>query len=312
MSRARITRILMMLFVVMLTTVLAQAAQKKNNTPPAPKAGPAAKPAQQVAKPVQQVVRPAQRPTAQPARVQPTNGGARQPGGQPSGSHLPGYGLDNNKGKGGGSGNNAPGMAGASYKDPRSANSTRTAGGGTLERSREGKPTNFVSSHGTEAHFSSKGSISQIRDQKRNMTVEHGFRSGDRKIVTVNNGRTTVTTGPHGGYAQRPYVHNRFNRPYVQRTYWVNGHAYAYAYRDHYYHNVHYYRYAPAYYYHPVFYGWAYNPWAAPVYYNWGWSPAAPWFYGGYFAPAPSYPTASLWITDYLLAENLKLAYDNQ
>jgi len=48
------------------------------------------------------------------------------------------------------------------------------------------------------------------------------------------------------------------------------------------------------------------------VYYNWGWGPAVPWFYGGYFVPAPSYPTASLWLTDYLLSENLKLAYDNQ
>jgi hypothetical protein len=58
-----------------------------------------------------------------------------------------------------------------------------------------------------------------------------------------------------------------------------------------------------------VFYGWAYNPWPAPVYYNWGWGPA-PWFYGGYFAPAPYYPSASLWLTDYLLAENLKAAYE--
>jgi hypothetical protein len=127
--------------------------------------------------------------------------------------------------------------------------------------------------------------------------------------VTERNGRTLVSTGPHGGYVQRRYVPDRYGRPYVQRTYWVHGHPHAYAYRDHLYQGVHYYWYAPPRYYGPRFYGWVYNPWAAPVYYNWGWGPA-PWFYGGYFAPAPFYPTASLWLTDYLLAENLKAAYD--
>jgi hypothetical protein len=47
------------------------------------------------------------------------------------------------------------------------------------------------------------------------------------------------------------------------------------------------------------------------VAYGWGWG-NAPWFYGGYFAPAPFYSSAALWLTDFVLAENLKLAYDNQ
>jgi hypothetical protein len=127
--------------------------------------------------------------------------------------------------------------------------------------------------------------------------------------VTERNGRRLVAMGPHRGYMERPYYRDRSGRAYVQRTYWAHGHPYAYAYRDHFYHGVHYYHYVPGYYYHPVFYGWAYNPWAAPVYYNWGWGPA-PWFYGGYFAPAPYYPSASLWLTDFLLAENLKQAYE--
>jgi len=48
------------------------------------------------------------------------------------------------------------------------------------------------------------------------------------------------------------------------------------------------------------------------VAYAWGWGPAAPWFYGGYFAPAPVYSTPALWLTDFLLAANLRAAYDNQ
>jgi hypothetical protein len=83
-------------------------------------------------------------------------------------------------------------------------------------------------------------------------------------------------------------------------------------YRTYTYGSVHYYTYVPRVYYQPAFYGWAYGLWDAPVAYAWGWGSSAPWFYGGYFAPESSYPTASLWLTDYLLAENLKLAYDNR
>jgi hypothetical protein len=83
-------------------------------------------------------------------------------------------------------------------------------------------------------------------------------------------------------------------------------------YRTYTYGSVHYYTYVPRVYYQPAFYGWANGGWGAPVVYAWGWGPSAPWFYGGYFAPAASYPSASLWLTDYLLAENLKLAYDNR
>ena len=40
----------------------------------------------------------------------------------------------------------------------------------------------------------------------------------------------------------------------------------------------------------------------------------APWFpfYAGYFTPYPTYASADLWLTDYMLADNLRLAYENQ
>jgi hypothetical protein len=82
-------------------------------------------------------------------------------------------------------------------------------------------------------------------------------------------------------------------------------------YRTYTYGSVHYYSYVPRVYYQPAFYGWVYRPWRAPVVYTWGWG-QAPWFYGGYFAPEPVYPSAALWLTDFLLAENLKLAYENR
>lgn len=133
---------------------------------------------------------------------------------------------------------------------------------------------------------------------------------GERRFEAQHNGRRVVGYGRDRGYSERTYL-RRGGHVYVQRTYIYGGRRYAYAYRSYYYRGYPYYGYAPAFYYRPVFYGWAYDPWAAPVYYNWGWG-GSPWFvgYGYYFNPYPVYPSASLWLTDYLLAENLKAAYE--
>jgi len=138
---------------------------------------------------------------------------------------------------------------------------------------------------------------------------------GARTVESERNGRTIVSTGAHPGYVQRPYL-SRNGSMYYLRTYVVGGHTYARIYRGYDYRGVRYYTYVPGYYYHPVFYGWAYNPWVSPVYYGpaaWGWV-GTPWFgfYGGFFTPYPVYPTASLWLTDYLIASNLQTAYQAQ
>lgn len=153
----------------------------------------------------------------------------------------------------------------------------------------------------------SNGKISDIHTG--GMTIHEGVH-GERRIESQRNERTLVSTGPHSGYVQSRYF-SRGGRDYVRRDYVAGGRHYTRVYRDYYYGRAHYYIYAPAYYYHPAFYGWAYHPWASPVHYDWGWG-RAPWFYGGYFAPAPVYTTASLWLTDYLLAANLQAAYQTQ
>jgi hypothetical protein len=144
------------------------------------------------------------------------------------------------------------------------------------------------------------------------MQINHGIR-GDRQIVSVrpDNSRL-VSMGPHWGYVERPYI-VRGGRTYVQRTYIVNNVTYTYVYRSYYYGGLRYYAYVPPFYHHPVFYGWVYNPWRVPVYYRWAWFVAPPpWYvyWGPYFAPAPVYPSAAFWLTDFLLAENLRLAYE--
>jgi hypothetical protein len=144
------------------------------------------------------------------------------------------------------------------------------------------------------------------------MQIDHGLR-GERRIVTVRPDHSRVVSmGPRRGYLERPYI-VRGGRTYVQRTYVVNRVVYTRVYRTTYYLGVPYYHYVPPYYYRPRFYFWVYNPWRAPVYYRWSWYVAPPpWYayYGPYFAPAPVYPTAALWLTDFLLAENLRLAYE--
>jgi len=112
------------------------------------------------------------------------------------------------------------------------------------------------------------------------------------------------------GFVEHPIA----ARPgFYARTYVVGGRSFVRVYREEHFHGFRYHAYVPRLYFAPAFYGWAYNPWAAPVYFSWGWN-AAPWYgyYGVYFRPAPVYATPAIWLTDFLLAENLKLAYENQ
>jgi len=163
--------------------------------------------------------------------------------------------------------------------------------------------------NGGTATVNSNGNVRSI--QTSGMTINHGAQ-GQRQIVTERNGQRLVSTGPNQGYSQRQYV-SRNGQTYVQRTYVANNVTYTRVYTSYTYSGVTYYNYVPVVYYRPAFYGWVYNPWVAPVYYSWGWY-GAPWYasYGYYYAPAPVYSSPSLWLTDYLLAENLKLAYQAQ
>jgi hypothetical protein len=167
---------------------------------------------------------------------------------------------------------------------------------------------------GTKAQVSRRSDGRVVDIQTKAMTIHQGVH-GDRTIVTKLNGHTIVSTGTHSGYMQHPL--SGYRNTYF-RTTWRGGRPHAGFYRgyDGYYyrgvyHPMHYYRYVPVY--RPAFYRWAYNPWGMRVYYSpvaWGWA-GAPWFglYGGFFTSYPVYDTASLWLTDYLLAANLQAAY---
>jgi hypothetical protein len=165
---------------------------------------------------------------------------------------------------------------------------------------------------GNTARVNSAGHVTSIHTA-HGATIVHGAHGGTRVVSTRPGGGRLVNSGRHGyGYGERGY-RGRDGRRYMGRTYYRGGHYYAYGYRGGYYHGGYYYGYVPAYYYGPAFYGWAYNPWAAPVAYSWGWG-GAPWYgyYGYYFNPYPVYATAALWMTDYVISQNLQAAYEAQ
>jgi len=139
-------------------------------------------------------------------------------------------------------------------------------------------------------------------------TIYRGAHGNYRAVREFPGGRRVEFAGRNYGHMERNYV-----RGYRMRTYYEHGVYRAVVYRPYVWGGRSYFVYAPYYYYRPAYYGWAYGPWGVPVAYTWGWY-GDPWYpyYGYYFAPAPFYPGADLWLTDYILAENLRMAYDAQ
>ncbi len=163
--------------------------------------------------------------------------------------------------------------------------------------------------NGSQVSMRSNGKPSDVHVANRGMDIHHGL-NGDRRVAVERPDHSRVV-GERGGrgYVQRPYGFR--GHEYGHRTYYYHGRAYDRFYRGYPYRGVYLDVYAPEYYYGPAFYGWVYNPWAAPVPYAWGWA-ASPWYgyYGFYFTPYTVYPTASAWLTDYLVSTSLAASYE--
>ena len=192
------------------------------------------------------------------------------------------------------------------HNRPDGSRQVRRSNGSSVTYDRNNRVSQITTRGGTTAHLGASGRISNI--QGRNIRISYGAHGQRSEVVSVHGNRRIVSRGAHYGFVEHPFSRN--GHYFVSRTYVVNGHIYARNYARYYYHGFYYYHYVPAFYYGPGFYWWAYHPWIAPVYFGWGWG-GAPWFmsFGYYFAPAPYYPDASLWLTDYLLAQNLQAAY---
>ena len=161
---------------------------------------------------------------------------------------------------------------------------------------------------GGEIHRTSTGAIREVHTP--NGAVIRHSPSGVRHVEIVRpDGRIIVANATgRAGYVQRPLVSHGHN--YVQRTFIIDGRPHAELYRPWSHGGREYHVFMPHHYYHSSFYTWAYNPWSRPVRYNWGWY-SRPWYgyYGGYFAPYPTYVGPAFWITDFLIAATLESAY---
>jgi hypothetical protein len=169
--------------------------------------------------------------------------------------------------------------------------------------------TDHVAKNGSAVRTRAGGKVSDVHDAKRGMDVHHGLDGGRRVSTSRPGGGRMVTERGRRGFAERGY--NYHGHEYGRRAYYDHGREYNRYYRGYGYRGLSLNVYAPGYYYGAGFYGWAYNPWASPIAYGWGWG-GSPWlgFYGGFFSPYAVYPSASFWLTDYLIANSLQAAYE--
>lgn len=152
------------------------------------------------------------------------------------------------------------------------------------------------------------GGLSDVHDERRGMDVHRGL-SGDRRVeVRRPDGSRIVAERGHRGFVERDYAYR--GHEFALRTDNVHGRPYPQFYRPYLFRGVAIDVYEPARFYPAPFYGWVYNPWVAPIQFTWGFT-AAPWYgyYGPYFVPAPNYPNASVWLTDYMVSNSLADAY---
>ena len=313
----------LLLLLMMPALVLAQQddkdKDKKKNPPPPPKNTTKTNPPSKNAPPPkdnpppkegpkQGVVPPSGNPSngGQPNNGQPPKTG-QQNGGQAGQGVQPHNGVPPNAG---GQPNNGQPNRGVQPNNGQPNNGQPNRG----NQPNNGQPNGFRPNNGGEQVHLHNGNATVIRSTNSHVTTIHtsagvtiNHTDYGRRVVAVRPGGVTVVTIGDRGFVQRPLARVGF----VQRTYIVGGRSYVRVYRNYTWHGIIYQRYVPAYYYGPGFYIWAGRPWVRPVYWGWGWG-RAPWFYGGYFAPAPYYVSASLWLTDYIIAENLRASYEAQ
>ena len=169
-------------------------------------------------------------------------------------------------------------------------------------------PTRTVTTqNGATATVLQNGAILHVEHQ--GTVIDHGPR-GERHIETpLQGGGRVVVENNRRGFVEHTF--ERDNHVFVSRTIIINNRTEVRVYEHERYRGIIYYRYVPAFYFRPAFYGWFFSPWRVGISFEWGWGP---WFgfYAGYFQPYPVYTAPNYWLTDYLISENLRLAYENQ
>jgi len=162
--------------------------------------------------------------------------------------------------------------------------------------------------NGVTAAFRPDGRLRSL--QTPGMAIRHGA-SGGRVIAVQRPDHTAlVSTGRGSGYLERTLALG--NGGLIHRTYVLHGAAWSRFFRPYQHRGLMLPAYITRAYYPAAFYTWLSYPWQTPVGYEWPWL-RRPWFpaYRNYFAPAPNYSDAYLWLTDYVLAETMAAGYED-
>ena len=153
------------------------------------------------------------------------------------------------------------------------------------------------------------GGTRELHDTKHGMDIHHGLDGGVRVTLERKDHSRLVAEQGRPGYVERPFTY--LGHDFARRTFYYQGKTYSNSYRSYRYNGSRITVYAPSRYYSRAFYGWLFNMWSFFFIYDWDWA-GEPWvsFDSGYFAPSPTYASASLWLTDYLLSNELAVAYE--
>src|SRR5579864_2228711 len=135
--------------------------------------------------------------------------------------------------------------------------------------------------------------------------VSHTFTDGQVRIVRYGNSLSgTVERSDRPGFVSRTFVsggHVLYTHVYHQQVWHQFGRSFAYE------------TFVPAVRFPAVYYAWALGAWPRPVFYGWGWQ-MQPWYptYGVMFTPYAAYTSPDQWMTDYIIAQNMQMAYQAQ
>jgi hypothetical protein len=134
--------------------------------------------------------------------------------------------------------------------------------------------------------------------------VSRGLAGGQVRVVRYGNTLSVVERTLRPGFMSRTFVnggHVLYTHVYQRHLWQQFGRTFAYE------------TFVPAVRYPGAYYAWALAAWPHPVSYTWGWQ-VQPWYpmYGSLFTPYPVYTSPDLWMTDYIIAQNMQTAYQAQ
>ena len=148
----------------------------------------------------------------------------------------------------------------------------------------------------SETHPAGGGRVSE---------VSRGLPGGQARVVRYGNALSgTVERTIRPGFVSRTFVnggHVLYTHVYQRHVWYQFGRAFAYE------------TFVPTVRYPAAYYAWALGAWPRPITYAWGWQ-VQPWYsmYGPLFTPYPVYTSPDLWMTDYIIAQNMQTAYQAQ